>query len=302
MKIQKNTHPLISVIMPVYNAGDFLVEAIESILHQTYKNFEFIIVDDASIDNSWQILKVFKKKDKRIKIYKFKKNVGVSQTVKFAIEKTKGKFLARMDADDVAHPQRLEKQLNYLLKNPQTVAVGSQCYLINKKGKILGRKTFPTKFEDVYKYIFTFIPIQQPTLMINKTKLPKDFEYYYDGMNTAEEVELLFKLFRYGKVENLEEILHYYRLHEKNTSLQNLKKTFLLTLISRIKAIFKYGYKPTIFGIISTFIQTLLVIFLPSKLILKIYWTLKNNKLKKLSFFSFQSRLKKIYMLSIIKE
>lgn len=291
----KNNQPLISVIMPVYNAGNFLVEAIESILNQSYKNFEFIIVDDASIDNSWEILKFFKKKDKRIKIYKLKENVGVSQTMKFAIKKGRGKFLARMDADDISHPQRLEKELNYLLKTPETVAVGTQCYLIDKDGKTIGKKTFPTKFEDIYKYIFTFIPLQQPTLMINKTKLPKDFEYYYDSMDTAEEIELLFKLFQYGKVENLKENLHYYRLHDKNTSLKNLKKTFLLTIISRIKAIFKYGYKPTIVGIFSTFAQVFIILLLPSKLALKIYWLLRGFKNKKIAF-------KKIFKVKPVKK
>ena len=172
---KKNIQPLVSVVMPVYNAGGFLVEAIKSILKQTYKNFEFIIVDDASTDDSWKILRKFRKKDKRIKTYRFQEKVGVSQTVKYAIEKAKGKFLARMDADDSSYPQRLEKELNYLLKNPETVAIGTQCRLIDKNGKTIGKKTFPTKFEDIYKYIFTFIPVQQPTLMINKTKLPKDF-------------------------------------------------------------------------------------------------------------------------------
>jgi glycosyltransferase involved in cell wall biosynthesis len=284
MKNRNISQPLISVVMPVYNAGDFLVEAIESIRNQTYKNFEFIIVDDASIDNSWKILKRFIKKDERIRIFKLEENVGVSQTVKFAIEKTKGSFLARMDADDIAHPKRLEKEVNYLLKNSQTVAVGTQCQLINKDGKTIGKKVFPTKFEDIYKYIFTFIPVQQPTLMINKTKLPKDFEYYYDSMDTAEEVELLFKLFQYGHVENLKERLHSYRLHDKNTSLRNLKKTFFLTLVSRIKAIFKYEYKPTILGIISTIIQSLIILLLPSKIILKIYWMLRELKNKRVIY------------------
>lgn len=300
MKIKKNKQPLISIVMPVYNTGDFLVEAIESILKQTYKNFEFIIIDDASTDNSWQILKKFKKKDEKIKIYKLKENVGVSKAVKFAIEKAKGKFLTRMDADDIAHPQRLEKELNYLLKNPQTVAVGTQCYLIDKNGKKIGKKSFPTKFEDIYKYIFTFIPVQQPTLMINKTKLPKDFEYYYDGMNTAEEVELLFKLFQYGKVENLNEFLHYYRLHNNNTSLKNLKKTFLLTLLSRIKAVFKYEYKPTILGITSTILETLIILLLPSRVILKIYWLIRYFKNKKLSYKQIFKIIKPVKKFSLL--
>lgn len=290
--------PLVSVIMPVYNAGDFLLEAIESILNQTYKNFEFIIVDDASTDNSWKILKKFKKKDKRIKIYRLKENVGVSKTVKYAIKKAKGKFLARMDADDVTSPQRLEKELNYLLKNQEAVAIGTQCRLINKEGKIIGKKIFPIKFEDIYKYIFIFIPVQQPTLMINRTKLPKDFEYYHDGLNTAEEVELIFKLFQYGKVENLNKFLHYYRIHDKNTSLSNIKKTFLITFYSRLKTIFKYNYKPTVKGLVISFVQALIVLILPSTLIIKIYWFIKNfDKSKLLAKNLFVKQSKKISLL-----
>lgn len=291
--------PLVSVVMPVYNASDYLEKAIESILNQTYQKFEFIIVDDASTDNSWKILKKFKKKDKRIKLFRNEKNLGVSQTAKLAIEKSKGSFLARMDADDIAHPKRLEKQIKFLLKNPKTVAVGSQCYLINSEGKKIGQKLFPTKFEDIYKYIFTFIPVQQPTLMINKSKLPKDFEFYHDGMNTAEEVELLFKLFLYGKVENLNEKLHYYRLHDRNTSFQNLKKTFLLTLLSRIKAITKYSYRPPVIGVIATFIQTVLILILPNNFILNIYWFLRKIKHRKI-FVKKTPSLKRVKKFSLL--
>lgn len=271
MKNMKKKIPLISVVMPVYNAGDFLVEAIESILNQTYKNFEFIIVDDASTDNSWKILKKFAKKDKKIKLFQLEKNLGVSTTVKYAISRTKGKYLARMDADDIALPNRLEKQLNYLLTHKNTVAIGGQCQLIDKNGKKIGKKIFPTSYEKIYEYIFKFIPLQQPTLMIARERLPKDFEFYQDGLNIAEEVELLFKLFRYGKVENIKDYVLQYRLHDHNSSLINLKSTYFFTLYSRIMAIFKYGYKPSLSGLIFTLAQSILVLFLPSKWILFLY-------------------------------
>ncbi len=281
----KNNQPLISVIMPVYNAGDFLVEAIESILKQTYKNFEFIIVNDASNDNSLRIIKYYKKLDKRIKIINLKKHVGVSQSVKLAIEKAKGKYLARMDADDISHPKRLETQLKYLLKNKDTVAVGCQCYLINEKNKIIGKKIFPIDFKNIYKFIYKFIPIQQPTLMINRNKLPKDFEFYYDYLNTAEEVELIFKLFNYGKVENINKFLFYYRIHKNNTSIKNLKKTFLLTFLARIKAIIKYNYKPDFISFLINLIQAFIIFLLPEKILFRIYFLLiikqiQTNKIK----------------------
>lgn len=288
MKKNQNTkRPFVSVIMPVYNAGDFLVQSIESILKQTYKNFEFIIIDDASTDSSYQILKKFKKRDKRIRIFRIaKKNIGVSETVKYAITKAKGDFIARMDADDVAIKTRISKQVVFLLKNRNTVAVGGQCSIINKNGEVIGEKIFPTKFKEIYSYIFKFVPLQQPTLMIARKRLPKDFEFYHDGLDTAEELELLFKLFQYGKVENLGDIVLLYRLHDKNTSLKDIKKTFLYTLLSRFRAVIKYHYRPTITGIIFTLFQALLVLLLPQTLVFWLY-----EKMRKLHYSMKYSRL-----------
>lgn len=263
----------ISVVMPVYNAAEYLHESIKSILNQTYQNFEFIIVDDASSDKTWQILKTYARKSKKIKLFRNKRNLGVSEAVKKAIDQADGEYIARMDADDIALPSRFEKQIDYLESHPKTVAVGGQCILINKFGQDIGTKTFPTKNEDVYKYIFEFIPLQQPTLMIARKKLPKNFEFYRDGMNTAEEVELIFKLFACGKVENLPDTLLKYRLHDNNTSLKDIKETFLLTLISRVKAIYKYKYKPTVTGVFVTFAQAMVIFLFPKRMSLFFYKT-----------------------------
>jgi hypothetical protein len=166
--------------------------------------------------------------------------------------------------------------VTYLEKQIQTVAVGAQCFVLNREGVIVGEKRFPTSFEQIYKYIFTFIPVQQPTLMIARSRLPRDFEFYKDGMNTAEEVELLFKLFKYGKVENLPEMLLGYRIHGKNTSFLNLRHTFLLTLISRVKAVVVYNYKPTLKGILATLVQTGIVLLLPERVTLWLYTHIKH--------------------------
>lgn len=274
----KTNQPLVSVVMPVYNAGNFLVEAIKSILSQTYKNFEFIIVDDASTDNSWKILKQYARKNKKIKLFRNSENLGVSVTVKRAISESKGNFIARMDADDISFPDRLEKQIKYLLSHKTTVALGGQCLLIDKKGRVIGAKTFPTKFEDIYKYIFQFVPVQQPTLIISRKRLPKSFEYYKDGMNTAEEIELIFKLFLYGKVENLQDVVLNYRLHDNNTSLRNLRTTFYYTLVARLNALLRYKYKPTFQGVIATILQTFLVFTLPKRVLTGLYFLTKGIK------------------------
>ena len=159
--------------MPVYNAANFLPQAIESILNQTYSHFEFIIIDDASKDNSWKIIKQYARKDNRIRGYKNHINLGVSLTSNIGTSKVKGKFLVRMDADDISFPDRIEKEIKFLLSNPGIVAVGGQCAIIDEYNHSIGKKTFPTNPADLKKMIFWAIPMQQPSMMVNLSKLPK---------------------------------------------------------------------------------------------------------------------------------
>lgn len=275
MKQVKDTTPLVSVVMPVYNAGLYLTEAIESILAQTYNNFEFIIIDDASTDNSWAILTCYAKQYPQIKIIKSKVNIKQAKAVTKAMKLAKGEFIARMDADDIAFPHRLEMQVKYLLRHKQTVAVGGQCVLIDKDGNVTGEKRFPTKFTDIYPYSFKFCPVQQPSVMIAHKRLPKNFAYYNHDMAPVEDAELIFKLFQHGKVENLPYYLLMYRIHGENSSLKNFKKSFLFTLISRIRAIYKYGYRPTVSGVIFTFAQATTVFLLPQTVTKAIYYMVK---------------------------
>lgn len=285
----KNKQSLVSIVMPVYNAGDFLMEAVESLQKQTYKNWELIAVDDCSSDNSLKILKSLAKKDRRIKVFRNKKRLGVSGTANIALSKTKGAFVARMDADDICLPHRLEKQLRFLQKHQEVVAIGGQCDLIDKDGNKMGEKRFPTDSDKVKKMIFSSIPLQQPTLMVNPKLLPQKFVWYDNRLKTAEEVELLFKLFKYGKVSNLPDTLLQYRLHGGNISLKDPKKTFFLTLKTRFMAIFKYGYLPTFLGVIISLAQLVVVGLLPSSLICPVYALIRG--IKHMPLFSIKPRL-----------
>ena len=279
--MSKNKKPLVSVIMPVYNAGDFLVQAIESILAQTYKNWELIAVDDRSSDDSYKILKAYAKKDKRIQVYRNKSRLNVAANASFALSKAKGEYSARMDADDISYPKRFEKQVCYLLKHKNVILVGSQCEIINKDNEVIGFKKFPRSFVKVKKMIFTSIPVQQPSIMINKNLLPKNFLWYDKEFSVAEEIELLFKLFQYGKVVNLSDTLLKYRIHGNNVSLKNPKHTFYLTLKARFKAIRKYSYRPTFSGLCITIIQTIAITALPMKAIFPVYRIYRGLDIKK---------------------
>lgn len=130
-------NPKISVIMSVYNSEKFLPEAIESILYQSFKDFEFIIINDASEDNSFNIIKNYAKEDRRIKVISNKENIGLTKSLNLGIEKAKGKYIARMDSDDISLPQRLEIQYNYLRKHPNIELLGSGILMIDSNGNKL---------------------------------------------------------------------------------------------------------------------------------------------------------------------
>lgn len=269
MKNQKQ--PLVSIVMPVYNAGLFLREALESVLGQTYQIFELICVDDGSTDNSLSILRQYAALDKRIKVYRNRKNKGVSETANLAISKIRGEYLARMDADDVMLPNRLEKQVFYLQKYSEVVALGGQCQLINEKGEVIGRKKFPCTNEEIYRMMYQAMPIQQPTIMVNLKLLPENFRWYQKRTNTAEEVDLLFRLFNFGKCANLADFVHKYRIHSHNLSLKQPKKTFLVTYETRKKAVKRYGYQPTLEAQIINFAQYLIISLLPGRAIYPLF-------------------------------
>ncbi|MGJ8684764.1 MAG: glycosyltransferase [Nonlabens sp.] len=125
---------ILSVVIPVYNGGEYLKEAIDSVLSQTYKEFELIILNDGSTDNSEEIILSYD--DSRI-VYVKHENIGLSKTLNKGIQLAKGVYIARMDADDVCLPTRFEKQIEYLLKNPETVLLGGGIIRMDKDGKEL---------------------------------------------------------------------------------------------------------------------------------------------------------------------
>ncbi len=267
--------PLVSVYMPVFNAAEFLPSAIESILSQTYSDFEFIIVDDHSTDRSWDIIKRFAKKDTRIRHYRNLINLGVSLTSNIALTKCRGKYIARMDADDISLPKRLELQLNYLKKHKDTVALGGQCVLISENDQIIGTKNFPAN-GDLQDMLFWAIPIQQPTMMVNTSLLPKKFKWYSPVKTSAEEVNVMFRLSKYGKLENLAENTLFYRIRPDSLSHIHPKQTFWLTVQSRIDSAINLNIKPSWKGLALSLVQVLIICSIPEKAIYSLWYPLRS--------------------------
>jgi len=275
-----NNNPLVSVIMPVFNSASFLASAIDSILFQTYTNFELIIIDDASTDKSRQIISQYAKKDKRIKFIKNKINLGVSLSTNIGISQAKGQFIAKMDSDDISLPSRLEKQIKYLQKHPRTIAVGGQCMVINETNQIIGNKNFPLHSNQTKDMIFWAVPIQQPTIIINKSLLPKNFTWYSKSKSSAEDVDLMFRLLNFGRLENIKDYVLFYRHRPNSLSHINPKLTFRLTLQSRLNAI-KNGYQPSPKAILLNLAQILVISILPNTLINQLWSVIRGiNKVE----------------------
>jgi len=214
--LSENT-PIVSVILPVYNGETHLVECIESVLNQTYKNLEFIIVDDASTDDTPIILQDYSKRDSRIIVIRHKVNKKQTVSANTAIKNAIGKYLARMDADDVALPQRFAKQAQFLEDNPQIGMVGSWFNTINGNGKII--ETIRTKQSPEFlgwNLLFD-TSFGHSTVMMRKN-IVEEVGYYRSP--EAEDFDLWSRINRVSKVANLPEILQKRRVWDGQLALK----------------------------------------------------------------------------------
>lgn len=272
----KNKKPLVSVIMPVYNAGDYLVEAIESILNQTMSDFEFLIIDDHSTDNSLAIIKKYSIRDKRIKIFRNSERKGLVLSLNFLIPKTKGMYIARMDADDISFSRRFEKQIDYLENHKEIVACGGQELIIDQKGKVLAEKYFPTDPSVCYNSLMNFMVIQPPLLMA-RGDIFRIFRYD-NHVFKNDDITMHFKLLKMGSFGNVDQIIFKYRKHNDSLTHQNPKKVYFLALKARLNAILNENYRPGISNIILTLLETLVVILLPENWVLSLFEYLRFKK------------------------
>lgn len=170
-------NPLVSVLMPVYNDEANIANAVESVLQQTYQNFELIVVNDGSTDKSLSILLDYQQKDQRIKIVN-QKNQGLANALNNGINHCSGKYIARLDSDDVSYPHRLHEQVIFLEQNPNIGLVGGGCHIADDTGRIIGsRNIYPA---NPYKTLLNRCIYQHSDVMYRKdvvTNLPGGLVY-----------------------------------------------------------------------------------------------------------------------------
>lgn len=262
-------NPLVSIVMPVYNAEDFLGEAIESVFGQTYSNWELIAIDDGSTDNSLNILRDFHLKDKRVRVLVNESNRGVAETLNRGIRAAKGIYIARMDADDLMKPLRLERQIHFMKKHPSYVAVGTWMEVIDPISRVKRLRKLPSKHQQIYDMMYYAMGLQHPSVMFNRTLIPSNFDWYR-RVKYAEDLDMFLRLVHYGKLANIPQYLYQYRVMKTNESLKNIKATFNAALKVRKRAVLQYGYTPTLEGKIKQSLSKMLML-LPQPLIMKVY-------------------------------
>lgn len=207
---------MISVIMPVYNTEEYLAEAIESVLNQTYGDFEFIIINDGSVDSSLEIIEDYMRQDGRIVCIN-KENGGVASALNEGLRAAKGKYIVRMDSDDVSYPDRFEKLVSFMEKNSQVDICGS--WALENGKKIM--KT-PVNNEEIKLYMLFFSPFIHPTVIIRKSFLDKNKLEY--NRVVAEDYDLWVRCVNIATFANIPEGLLMYRVHNKNVSAKNNEK------------------------------------------------------------------------------
>lgn len=209
--------PRITVLMPVFNAEAFVGEAIESILRQTYPDFELLIIDDGSTDRSSEIIRSFQ--DSRIRYLRNEQNLRLIRTLNRGIGAARGEYLARMDADDISFPQRLERQLHCFEENPGLGVCGSYAIRINERGTHGALIQRPSG-RRIAESAWLPTPLLHPTVMM-RTELARKYLYDETALH-CEDYDLWIRMAKDGvQFENFPAPLLYYRLHGGGVSLQN---------------------------------------------------------------------------------
>lgn len=270
--------PLVSVVMPVFNAERFVHKAIESILHQTLRDFELIIVNDASQDRTLKIIRSFMQKDKRIRLINNTRNLHYVRSLNIGIPFAKADLIARMDADDISHPQRLEIQYLFLMHHPNIAIVGANISITDESGKEIWKREYPTRSKDLKKIMLRYSPFAHPAVMFRK-QVFKEFGGYDPNMIPCEDIDLWFKIGAKYDLATIPKTLLKYSVSAKSSSHYDLRTTELLGFRLKINAIKRLGFRPNTYDIFYNVLQFLTLWFIPAGIRIKLYNTLRSRGL-----------------------
>jgi glycosyltransferase involved in cell wall biosynthesis len=240
----------ISIVTSIYNSDKTLSRMIESVLDQTFNNFELILINDGSTDKSLNIIQEYAKKDNRILLID-KKNTGLTKSLNIGLEKAKGEFIARLDADDIWKKDKLEKQIEFFEKNQDYALVGTAYNEIDEIGNIIYQKQrvpLLLQYEDIIKNIVKFNPFLHSSVLFKKEIL-ETIGLYNENFKYTQDYEFWIRIMSQYKVANLGEILASRRYSADMISIKKEKEQRMCAIKSKLlaikllnKFIFEYKY------------------------------------------------------------
>ena len=214
--------PYVSVVMAVCNGEKYLSDAVESILSQSFREFEFIIIDDGSTDATASILAQFEKRDARVLIHRFDTNHGLSSALNFAIQHARGEYIVRMDADDISFPNRLSGQVAYLDEHPEVGICGTWVELI---GDSAGKTwKHPLSHEAISVRMLFANALVHSSVMLRRSVMTRHELYYDESIRYAQDYELWSRAMLVTRFANVGSILLQYRVYKTSSGAQNLEQ------------------------------------------------------------------------------
>ncbi|MBW7955742.1 glycosyltransferase family 2 protein [Patescibacteria group bacterium] len=268
--------PTISVLMPAYNAAQYIETSIESILQQTFHDFELICLDDASTDNTLEILRKLAKKEKRIRVLSNQQNLNIAASRNILVQAAKGKYIAWQDADDLSVATRLADQKSYLDSHPKVGIVGGYLEFFSDETTLSYRK-YQADDTVLRHTIFKYSPVAQPAAMIRRECL-KEAGSYGETLSPVEDLDMSFRIGQKWQFANLQYVVLRYRIHPKSATHRVSRHQEIITLKTRWKYHTHPAYTVSLSDIFFNLAQLLTLYLIPPKMRLQLFNLIRNSK------------------------
>jgi len=234
--------PRVSVLMPAYNAERYIAEAVRSILDQTFCDFQLVVVDDGSSDNSTHLVRQCAEHDPRIILIRNGSSRNICNALNRGIEEARGEYVARMDADDWSYPDRLMQQVAFMDAHPDVVVSGGSIEICDGDLKPLNIRTYQQNDEDIRRRLFRHSPFAHPAV-IYRTAAARAVGGYNPALADAEDYDFFLRLGSHGHFANLRDLLLRLRTSKDSVSQSKGRRQEHLTIYIRLKASTEYGYQ-----------------------------------------------------------
>ena len=258
--------PRASVLMPAYNNARYLDDAVRSILAQTLSDFEFIIIDDGSTDGSQDLLEEYARRDSRVRLLRNDSNRGIVYSLNRGLDACRGRYVVRMDSDDWAFPDRLERQLAVMDSRPDVIALcGAVIYMDAE-----GRDTGVVRLSDAGGSLLRRNGMIHPTAVFRREVLSRQGIRYRETYRYAEDYFLWLQLSRLGSIVAIDEPVLRYRLSDTASRVRHLKQMLLATLRVKVAGVRQLRIRPTAADLVR-FCAECILLLLPSRLVLRMF-------------------------------